>query len=114
MIYASYKTNFINEKYLDLILVVKHRVALTELRNCSHSIAIGRGRYVRPRVKPEQCRCVVYNVMDDEIYFVTQCRINACERRIFYQKVSSADPQFTSLNEKKKIFTSCKAMSRKH
>ena len=69
----------------------------------SHNLEIERGRYVRPRVKPEQRRCVVCNVMDDEIHFVTQCRINACERGIFYQKMSSADPQFTSLNDKEKF-----------
>ena len=103
MTYASYKTNFVTEKYLDLIPVVKHRVALTKLRTSSHNLEIERGRYVRPRVKPEQRRCVVCNVMDDEIHFVTQCRINACERRIFYQKMSSADPQFTSLNDKEKF-----------
>ena len=103
MTYASYKTNFVTEKYLDLIPVVKHRVALTKLRTSSHSLEIERGRYVRPRVKPEQRRCVVCNVMDDEIHFVTQCRINACERRMFYQKMSSADPQLTSLNDKEKF-----------
>ena len=100
MIYASYKTNFVTEKYLDLIPVVKHRVALTKLRTSSHNLEIERGRYVRPRVKPEQRRCVVCNVMDDEIHFVTRCRINAWERRIFYQKMSSADPQLTYLNDK--------------
>ena len=31
MTYASYKTNFVTEKYLDLIPAVKHRVALTKL-----------------------------------------------------------------------------------
>ena len=76
MIYASYKINYFNEKYLDLILVVKHRVALTELGNCSHGITIGRGRYVRPRVKPEQCRCVVCNAVLTRVnggYFLRKC-----------------------------------------
>ena len=41
--------------------------------------------------------------MDYEIHFVTQCRINACERRVFYQKMSFVDPQFTSLNDKEKF-----------
>ena len=112
--YASYKPNFVTEKYLDLILVVKHRVGLTKLRTSSHNLEIERGRYVRPRLKPEPRRCVVCNVMDDEIHFVKPCRISACERRIFYQKMSSADPQYTSLNNKENLFTSCKAMSRKH
>ena len=58
MIYASYKTNFVTEKYLDLIPVVKHQVALTKLRTSSHNLEIHRGRYVRPRVKTEQRRCV--------------------------------------------------------
>ena len=85
------------------VIVSKHRVALTKLRTSSHNLEIERGRYVRPRVKPEQRRCVVCNVMDDEIHFVTQCHINASERRIFYQKMSSVDPQFTSLNDKEKF-----------
>ena len=102
MTYAPYKTNFNTEKYLDLIPVVKHRVSLTKLRTSSHNLEIGRGRYVRPRVKPEQRRCVVCNVMDDEIHFVTQCPINAGERRMFYQKMFSADPKFTSSNDKEK------------
>ena len=175
MTYASYKTSFVTEKYLDLLPVVKHRGLLSQfsllryfpnfsallkhilptwyhvyiwqvspqlscgdtcqiwmgfnksnsnfckienfayreinersfsnptpgsLSQSSHNLEIERGRYVRPRLKPEQCRCFVCNVMDDEINSVTQCRISACERRIIYQKISFADPRFTSLNDK--------------
>ena len=42
MTYASYKTNFVTEKYLDLIPVVKHQVALTKLRTSSHNLEIER------------------------------------------------------------------------
>ena len=103
MTYASYKTNFVTENYLDLILVVKHRVALTKIKTSSHNFEIERGRYVRPRLKPGQGRCVLCSVKDDEIHLVTQCRINAYERRILYQKISSADPEFTSLNDREKL-----------
>ena len=101
--YASFKKDFISERYLDLIPAVKHRIALTKLRTSSHNLEIERGRYVRPRVSPEQRLCSTCHVIDDEIHFVTKCRINACERKSFFQKMSFVDPNFTALDDKNKF-----------
>ena len=101
--YASFKKDFMSERYLDLIPAVKHRIALTKLRTSSHNLEIERGRYVRPRVSPEQRLCSTCHVIDDEIHFVTKCRINACERKSFFQKMSFVDPNFTALDDKNKF-----------
>ena len=101
--YASFKKDFISERYLDLIPAVKHRIVLTELRTSSHNLEIERGCYVRPRVSPEQRLCSTCHVIDDEIHFVTKCRIIACERKSFFQKMSFLDPNFTALDDKNKF-----------
>ena len=82
---------------------MKHRIALTKLRTSSHNLEIERGRYVRPRVSPEQRLCSTYHVIDDEIHFVTKCRINSCERKSFFQKMSFVDPNFTAVDDKNKF-----------
>ena len=101
--YASFKKDFIGERYLDLTPAVKHRIALTKLRTSSHNLEIERGRYRRPRVSPEQRLCSTCHVIDDEIHFVIKCRINACERKSFFQKMSVVDPNFTALDDKNKF-----------
>ena len=101
--YASFKKDFISERYLDLIPAVKHRIALTKLRTSSHNLEIGRGRYVRPRVSPEQRLCGTCHVIDDKIHFVTKFRVKACERKSFFQNMSFVDPNFTVLDDKNKF-----------
>ena len=47
--------------------------------------------------------CGTYHVIDDERHFVTKCRIKACERKSFFQKMSFVDPNFTALDDKNKF-----------
>jgi len=78
--YASFKSAFSCEKYLDTISVPKYRIALTRLRTSSHNLEIERGRYVSPRLIPALRLCTLCQEIDDEIHFVTTCRINSVER----------------------------------
>ena len=75
---------------------VKHRIAQTKLRTSSHNPEIERGRYVTPRVSPEQRLCGTCHVIDYEIHFVTKCRINVCERKSFFSEYAICRPQFYS------------------
>ena len=57
--YALYKSQYVSQKYLDLISNPKYRIALSKLRASSHNMEIERGRYTRPKVNPET-DCVLY------------------------------------------------------
>ena len=74
--YAMHKSQYVTEAYLDLISNPKHRIALSRLRASSHNLEIERGRYTRPITKPGERLCPVCHVVDNEIHFITRCRIN--------------------------------------
>ena len=74
--YARYKSQYVTEKYFDLVSNLKYRIAVSKLRASSHNLEIERGRYTRPKVSPENRLCPLCYVVDNEIQFVVRCRIN--------------------------------------
>ena len=68
----SYKTELRTESYLDCISAPRFRIALSKLRFSSHNLEIERG----PKKDVDERVCLLCNVVDDEIHFVTNCCIN--------------------------------------
>ena len=102
--YVSYKTEFRTESYLDCIYVPRRfRIALSKLRSSSHNLEIERGRYVRPNKDVDERVCLLCNVVDNEIHFVTNCCINERERLVLYQKLDTTVPEFTLLSDRDKF-----------
>ena len=101
--YVSYKTEFRTESYLDCISAPRFRIALSKLRSTSHNLEIERGRYVRPKKDVDERVCLLCNVVDDEIHFVTNCCINEKERLVLYRKLDTTDPEFTLLSDRDKF-----------
>ena len=93
--YRLYKSSFGTECYLKFINHSKFRVALSNLRTCSHNLDIERGRYVRPKLNVDQRLCLSCNVVEDEEHFITNCSFNQTERRLLYSKMSCKDPCFS-------------------
>ena len=101
--YALYKSQYVTEAYLDLISNLKHRIALSKLRASSHNLEIERGRYTRPITNLEDRLCPVCHVVDNEIHFVTKCRINEYPRASLWHKINTIESDFEQLDDKGKF-----------
>ena len=108
--YRLYKRELTPECYLDYITLSKYRIPLTKIRASSHDFAIERGRYTRPKTDPDQRLCTHCFEVKNEENFITNCQINAHERRTFLTKVSSKSPTFIQFNDHEKFIylMSCK------
>ena len=89
--YALYKSQYVSEKYLDLISDPKYRIAVSKLRASSRNLEIERGCYTRPKVNPENRLCPLCFVVDNEIHFVVRCRINETLRITLWNKINAID-----------------------
>ena len=97
------KHNFGIEIYLDVIKNHKYRVALSQLRTSSHTLAIEYGIYTRPKTKLYGCNCFICHVLEDERHFVMDCTINQPERENLFSKVARIVPNFTHMNDDEKF-----------
>ena len=78
--YNTFKTVFRPELYLSCITVVKHRIAFSRLRYSSHHLAVETGRWRSNPLPINRRICSSCRVLDDEIHFIVDCRINRADR----------------------------------
>ena len=78
ILYNSVKVSFQFEFYLREIKIFNHRRAVSQLRCGSHHLMIEAGRW--SRIPRERRLCPSCRVLEDEIHFVNECRINRIER----------------------------------
>ena len=102
--YVLFKSSFDLEPYLKYVKEYKYRAAIARLRSSSHTLAIERRRYERPKPPVEQRLCVICKRMvEDEIHFVTRCIVNRSERCLIEAKVSQLYPSFAYLDDYQKF-----------
>merc|ERR1712002_973644 len=85
--YRLFKGPFKQVKYLSLTCEFKYTSAIAQLRASSHTLAIEKGRYERPKQPIEQRLCNYCNLLEDEVHFVTICQCNIIERNILYENI---------------------------
>jgi len=90
--YRQFKNEFQMEPYLDLVQNYKYRNALSCLRASSHTLSVEYGRHHDIPLNMRLCSCCLE--IEDELHFVTNCKINLNERNSFYEKLVSIEPQF--------------------
>ena len=106
--YCNFKHDFGIEIDLDAIKNHKYRVAMSQLRTSSHTLAIEYGRYTRPKTKIEDCNCSICHVLEDERHFVMDCTINQPERENLFSKLARLVPNYTHMNDDEKfLFLMC-------
>ena len=82
----------------------KYRIAISRLRCSSHTLAIERRRYERPKPPIEQRVCMACRgCIENEVHFVTQCDINSDDRRWLESKVSDICRSFITLSDNEKF-----------
>ena len=70
------------EIYLDSIKKHIYRVAMSQLRTSSYTLAIEYGGYTHPKPTIEDHNCSICHVLEDERYFVMDCTINQSKEKI--------------------------------
>ena len=85
--YSLFKTSFYTEPYLYLVKEIKYRQAISRIQASSHTLAIERGRYTRPKTPVDQRLCTFCNNIEDEEHFLINCTINQPERNILFAKI---------------------------
>ena len=98
--YCTYKHEFKLEKYLLQIKSKDKRQYVTRLRVSSHNLYIEKGRYVRPKIPANQRFCQFCNnkSIDDEIHFVTSCKLNSELRDDMYSIINQFIPSFCTMD----------------
>ena len=103
--YDKIKQNFIMEPYLYLVKKTKYRIALSKLRCSSHTLAIEKGRHIKPRtnISDRLCLYCSNNTIEDEKHFVVQCPFYSEERKQLFKKVHSINPSFVHMSDDEKF-----------
>ena len=101
--YCNIKCNFGMETYLNAIKNYKYRVAMSQLRTSSHTLAIEYGRYTRPKTKIEDRECSSCHILEDERHFLIKCNINQAERENLFSKLTHIAPNFIHMTDEEKF-----------
>ena len=96
--YSRFKTSFYPEPYLNSVKELKYRNAISKIRTSSHTLAIERGRYTRPKTPIEQRLCEFCDVIEDEEHFLVACQSNQSDRNILFEKIQSLFPCFSGMS----------------
>lgn len=88
--YQSFKTKFGLENYILFGKSIHMRQNFTKLRISAHSLKIETGRYLRPKIPPEEriCVCCKAGECEDEFHFIMKCSLYDEERAALFEKLN--------------------------
>ena len=101
--YNKFKSSFVIEPYLCMLKNHKYRVAVAQLRTSSHTLAIERGRYTRPKVQICHRTCNVCEILEDETHFLIHCSLYKREREVLFSNVLKIHPGFSDMSDENKF-----------
>ena len=101
--YNKFKSSFVFEPYLYMLKNHKHRVAVAQLRTSSHTLAIERGRYARPKVQICDRTCNVCGILEDETHFLIHCSLYKREREVLFSNVLIIHTGFSDMSDENKF-----------
>ena len=102
--YQTIKKSFRPEPYLYLVREAPFRNAIAQIRASSHTLAIERGRYTRPKTPIQERLCKSCGVIEDEAHFILSCHINQSLRAELMKNIESIYPEFNNMTENEKIY----------
>ena len=102
-LYASFKTNYKFECYLDYIPDFTVRCSLAKLRLSAHNLQIEIGRFSKTKIPRDErfcfyCKSKNILTAENEIHFVLACPLYKEQRRIFLEAIHKSFPTIASLN----------------
>ena len=99
--YATHKTKYEIESYLDHVTIKKHRNALAKLRLSDHDLQIQVGRHTRPKTLRHDRKCKTCSEhLEDEAHFLIECNEDIKHKRDFIDSITLTYPELTSISDK--------------
>ena len=102
--YETIKKSFRLEPYLYLVREAPFRNAIVQIRASSHTLAIERGRYTRPKTPIQERLGKSCGVIEDEAHFILSCHINQSLRVELMTNIDSIYPEFYNMTENEQIY----------
>lgn len=95
--YCKIKRNFVFERYLEKIVNVRHRCAVTRLRVSAHKLPVESGRYKNIAYQDRKCNLCSSTDVGDEYHYLMSCKFeNLVELRCkFLQNLNNINPTFS-------------------
>ena len=85
MPYSIFKHDFVLEKYLNLTIENKYKVALSRFRTSSHDLFVETGRYDNVPQDQRLCKSCNRNRIEDEFHFLLVCPKNRELRKTYFK-----------------------------
>ena len=104
MIILMEYSSFRPEPYLYLVREAPFRNAIAQIRASSHTLAIERGRYTRPKTPIQERLCKSCGVIEDQAHFILPCHINQSLRAELMKNIESIYPEFNNMTENEQIY----------
>ena len=101
--YSKIKSSFGIAPYLDTVKNHKYRIAMAQLRTSSHTLAIERGRYARPKLHINDRTCNICGTVEDEIHLLIHCPLYNHERDATFSNITRTHPEFHDLSDENKF-----------
>ena len=103
-LYASFKTNYKFESYLDHIQDFTVRSILAKLRVSAHNLHIETGRFSKNKTPREErfcpyCKALNIFTVENEIHFLLSCSLYNEERQVFLKEIYKTFPNTALLTE---------------
>ena len=96
--YCTIKDDYSPSQYLVLTRKNPSRKALVRFRISSHQLRIETGRYEKIARNDRICHFCTSNKIEDEIYFLLDCKAYSQIRDILFSKLETKIPDFKSLS----------------
>jgi hypothetical protein len=108
-VYGKFKTQFEQEKYLELVKNRGNRTSLTRLRISAHKLEIEAGRYLKKKEAERLCRLCDSKAVENEEHFLFDCAFQANLLAEFIAPVIQKFPAIEHLTSPQKLiwFMSC-------
>ena len=105
--YATLKSSFTREPYVDLVESRKQRSFLTRLRCSAHRLEIEKLRYCTPPIPPSArvCGFCSSGEVGDEVHFIMRCQTFNTKIACFMGKLGSVNQSFKSLSSDQQLKT---------
>ena len=100
-VYKVMKTNFVTERYCEMMLPQRHRSAFSKFRCGVAPIRIETGRY---EGLAENLRiCPFCNLVENEIHVLIHCHLYEDLREALFKKALECEPHFHSMSDEQKL-----------
>ena len=103
-LYASFKTTYKSEPYLDYITNFTVRSTLANLRLSARNLDIETGRFSKNKTPRDErccpyCKTLIISAVENEVHFLLSCSLFNEERQQFLEEICRNFPNTATSNE---------------